>query len=55
MPMNLEYVLFSYGIWGIAFLVYVPWVALKLRRYRQGLQQLKEAQPTATSSSMKAS
>ncbi len=54
MPMNLEYVLASYGIWGIAFLVYVPWVALKMRRYRQGLQQLKDAQPQPTSASMKA-
>ncbi|MGA1597805.1 MAG: hypothetical protein ACO4AU_02055 [bacterium] len=46
MPMNLEYVLTSYGVWILAFVLYVPWVCYKLRRYREGLQSFRQNPPS---------
>ncbi len=38
MPMNLEYVLTSYGIWVVAFLIYIPVMKRKLKTYTQSLE-----------------
>jgi len=33
MPDNLEYVLFSYGVWVLAFAVYIPLMRYRIKTY----------------------
>ena len=42
--MNLEYVLISYGLWVLAFVIYIPWIKQKRKVFRQSLKTLKETQ-----------
>ena len=44
MPMNLEYVLISYGLWVLAFVIYIPWIKQKRKVFQQSLKTLKETQ-----------
>ena len=38
MPMNLEYVLISYGLWVLAFVIYIPWIKQKRKVFQQSLK-----------------
>ena len=42
MPMNMEYVLVTYGIWILTFVVYIPLQKFRLKKYQQILEK---AQP----------
>ncbi len=42
--MNLEYVLISYGLWVLAFVIYIPWIKQKRKVFQQSLKTLKETQ-----------
>tara|TARA_Y100001978_G_C23625275_1_gene400577 strand:- start:834 stop:977 length:144 start_codon:yes stop_codon:yes gene_type:complete len=44
MPMNLEYVLISYGFWLLTFMIYIPWIKKKRKVFQQSLKNLKETQ-----------
>ena len=44
MPMNLEYVLISYGLWVLAFVLYIPWIKQKRKVFQQSLKTPKETQ-----------
>ena len=44
MPINLEYVLISYGFWVLAFMIYIPWIKQKKKVFQQSLKTLKETQ-----------
>ena len=44
MPMNLEYVLISYGFWLLAFMIYIPWIKQRSKVFQQSLKNLKETQ-----------
>jgi uncharacterized oligopeptide transporter (OPT) family protein len=44
MPMNLEYVMISYGLWIIVFMIYIPWIKQKRKVLRQSLKTLEETQ-----------
>ena len=44
MPINLEYVLISYGFWVLTFMIYIPWIKQKKKVFQQSLKTLKETQ-----------
>ena len=44
MPINLEYVLISYGFWVLAFMIYIPWIKQKKKVFQQSLKTLEETQ-----------
>ena len=44
MPINLEYVLISYGFWVLAFMIYISWIKQKKKVFQQSLKTLKETQ-----------
>ena len=44
MPMNLEYVLSTYGIWLATVIIYVWITRRKLKSYTHALQNLEEEQ-----------
>ena len=42
MPMNLSYVLSAYGVWIIAFIIYIPMLKYKLKRTTQTLETYQQ-------------
>lgn len=42
MPMNLEYVIAAYGIWLIAFIIYIPVLRRRLKVYTHALETYKQ-------------
>ena len=44
MPINLEYVLISYGFWVLAFMIYISWIKQKKKVFQQSLKTLEETQ-----------
>ncbi|MBF0287383.1 MAG: hypothetical protein HQM14_06140 [SAR324 cluster bacterium] len=44
MPMNLEYVFTTYGIWLITFILYVFIIRKKLKTYNDALENFKQKQ-----------
>ena len=48
MPLNLGYVLSSYGIWAGLFVGYGIWIQRKMSRARRQLQEVKEVNEIST-------
>jgi len=42
MPLNLEYVLSTYGIWLVTMILYIVIMRLKLKTYTDALENLQQ-------------
>ena len=48
MPMNFDYVLTAYGIWILAFGIYIPMIRYKLKRYHQVLETYEQKKSSSS-------
>lgn len=47
MPLNLEYVLVTYGLWILVFMVYIPWIKKRRKLYRRSVQTFEDNQQSS--------